>query len=458
MGAVWRARNVDLDVEVALKLIRADAALADGADRLLREAQAAAKLTDPAIVRVFDFGKSETGDPFIVMELLDGEDLSAAIQRRGRLSPKRAVRVLLPVVRALAVAHGHGIVHRDLKPENIFLTKSSTGLQPKVVDFGIAQLDQSTALRLTSTGALMGSPLYMSPEQAKGESVDFRADIWSLSVVLYEALTGGVPFPGQNYNAVLCSVLLKEPERPAGELEMDDELWSIMSRGLNKEPSCRFGSMQEFGKALAHWLVSQGEHDDISGASLDAQWLIHNSHIDQLSTVFPPSPLQEPAKVDRRAPTERLRLTLRRLTQQPEGGTGTNRAGLVALAALGLVLVAAVVVSAGLIFSPGPKQALPVKTISDSGAKAALPPAVKAAPAKAPSPPGSAPDSAIATEPEPSTQASLAIDPPVDADEEVAQEERRPATRTRQARSARPTLSGKASKKRASKLKNPFGP
>src|SRR6187399_537261 len=113
MGEVWRARNLDLDVEVALKLIRPDAALADGTDRLLREAQSAAKLIDPGIVRVFDFGRSERGDPFIVMELLEGEDLAAAIQRRGRLSAKRAVRVLLPVVRALSMAHQHGIVHRD---------------------------------------------------------------------------------------------------------------------------------------------------------------------------------------------------------------------------------------------------------------------------------------------------------------------------------------------------------
>ncbi|HWO08707.1 MAG TPA: serine/threonine-protein kinase, partial [Polyangiaceae bacterium] len=199
MGAVWRARNMDLDVEVALKLIRAESTVTEATDRLLREAQAAAKLIDPGIVRVFDFGRSEHGNPFIVMELLEGEDLAAAIQRRGRLSPKRAVRVLLPVMRALTIAHENGIVHRDLKPENVFLGKTPNGLQPKVVDFGIAQLDKSQALRLTSTGALMGSPLYMSPEQAKGEPVDFRADIWGITAVLYEAITAKQPFPGTNY-------------------------------------------------------------------------------------------------------------------------------------------------------------------------------------------------------------------------------------------------------------------
>ena len=217
MGSVWRAKNAALDADVALKLIRSDAALSGAGDRLLREAQAAAKLVDPAIIRVFDFGKSEAGDPFIVMELLDGEDLNSAIRSRGRLSAKRAVRVMLPVIRALAVAHQNGIVHRDLKPENIFLVKHRGGLQPKVLDFGIAQLEEGASLRLTSTGALLGSPLYMSPEQAKGEPVDFRADIWSLSVVLFEALTGDVPFPGSNYNAVLCSLLVKQLERPSGD-------------------------------------------------------------------------------------------------------------------------------------------------------------------------------------------------------------------------------------------------
>lgn len=337
MGSVWRARNADLDADVALKLIRVDAVLSGAGDRLLREAQAAAKLADPAIIRVFDFGKSEAGDPFIVMELLDGEDLNSAIRSRGFLSAKRAVRVMLPVIRALAVAHQHGIVHRDLKPENIFLVKNRGGLQPKVLDFGIAQLDEGAALRLTSTGALLGSPLYMSPEQAKGESVDFRADIWSLSVVLFEALTGDVPFPGNNYNAVLCALLVKPLERPGGDRAIDDELWSILARGLDKEPAYRFESMQEYGKALAGWLLDQGEQEDITGASLRAQWLSHESQIDQLTTLFPGRPDQQTG-YDRRAPTQRISRPSRIETPSAVASGGPKRGWFVALGAALLVL------------------------------------------------------------------------------------------------------------------------
>lgn len=288
MGSVWRAKNTSLAADVAVKVIRSGAT-SDGADRLLREARASAKILDPAIVRVFDFGKSEKGDPFIVMELLDGEDLSAAILSRGRLSPKRAVRVLLPVIRALAVAHGQKVIHRDLKPENVFLAKAPCGLQPKLLDFGIAKVDQSASLRLTQTGALVGSPLYMSPEQARGEQVDYRADIWAVCVLLYEALTGKPPFHGENYNAVLYAVLSEQPRSLLETGLIDETLWSILQRGLSKEPAYRYSSMQELGSSLAKWLVDQGVHEDITGASLKGQWFQNATQVDQLATVFPPA-------------------------------------------------------------------------------------------------------------------------------------------------------------------------
>lgn len=346
MGAVWRARNLDLDVEVALKLIRSDAALADGTDRLLREAQSAAKLIDPGIVRVFDFGRSAQGDPFIVMELLEGEDLAAAIQRRGRLSAKRAVRVLLPVVRALSIAHQNGIVHRDLKPENVFLSTTPNGLQPKVVDFGIAQLEKSHGVRLTSTGVLMGSPLYMSPEQAKGESVDFRADIWGLTAVLYEALTGKSPFAAPNYNAVLCAIMLRDPERPGDEFGVDDDLWSITSRGLAKEPAFRFESMRHLGQALAGWLIECGEFTDITGASLETQWLTAAPAQDQLTTVFPANPVvrtENTERSERNALTQRIsRDPAPMPASKPQASARPRKRGLVlAAVASGLVAVSA---------------------------------------------------------------------------------------------------------------------
>lgn len=170
MGEVWTASNETLAVQRAVKLIRSEAECRENTDRLLHEARAAARLADPAIVRVFDFGKTQYGDPFLVMEVLRGEDLASAIRRKERLKATRAVRILLPVIRALGLAHLHGIVHRDLKPENIFLTKGADGrIQPKLLDFGIAKLKDMQSLRLTMDGSVMGSPLYMAPEQARGE-------------------------------------------------------------------------------------------------------------------------------------------------------------------------------------------------------------------------------------------------------------------------------------------------
>jgi serine/threonine-protein kinase len=273
MGEVWTARNETLGVRRAVKLIRADAGNAESTDRLLHEAQTAAKLAEPSIVRVFDFGKTGWGDPYIVMELLEGEDLMSIISRRERLSPHQAVRLLLPLIRGLGAAHAHGIVHRDLKPENIFLAKLPDGrVQPKLLDFGIAKLKNARALRLTSAGAVMGSPLYMAPEQARGEDVDERADVWALCVVLYESITGSPPFRGDDRAQVLRAVADHTPEPLTQHGISDSTLWPILSRGLEKQPGDRWPSMDELGRALARWLLDTGVNDDITGASIEAAW------------------------------------------------------------------------------------------------------------------------------------------------------------------------------------------
>jgi eukaryotic-like serine/threonine-protein kinase len=273
MGEVWTARNATLDVRRALKLIRNDTGSAESTDRLLHEAQAAARLAEPAIVRVFDFGKTLFGDPYIVMEMLEGEDLMSIIRRRERLSPSKAVRLLLPVIRALCTAHAHGIVHRDLKPENIFLAKLPDGrVQPKLLDFGIAKLKNARALRLTTDGAVMGSPLYMAPEQARGEDVDERADVWAICVVLYEAITGNPPFSGDDRAEVVRAAASSDPVRLSQHGVEDDSLWPIITRGLMKRREDRWSSMEELGRALARWLTGSGVVDDITGASLESSW------------------------------------------------------------------------------------------------------------------------------------------------------------------------------------------
>jgi serine/threonine protein kinase len=275
MGAVFRARNTAIDMPVAIKLIRADLNRELLSGRLLLEARAAAKLTHPAIVRVFDVGQTALGDPFIVMELLEGESLSTIIERDGPLLPVRAVQLLLPIADALSAAHAKGFVHRDVKPDNVFIVQDEGTLQPKLVDFGIVKLEQRDAQhKLTQAGAVLGSPDYMSPEQARGlERVDLRSDVWSFSVMLYEAVTGATPFESSNYNALLRLIVEGEPQTLKERGIADDTLSAIVAQGLSKDPNSRFGSLGVMGKALAVWLADQGVTQDVCGVSLESKWL-----------------------------------------------------------------------------------------------------------------------------------------------------------------------------------------
>jgi serine/threonine-protein kinase len=313
MGAVWRAHNETLDVDVAIKLIRAEEVEStDGtlaSDRLLQEARAAARLGHPAIARVFDFGVTDREDPYIVMELLTGEDLADTLSRRGRITATKAVATLLPIAHALEAAHTKGIVHRDIKPENIFLARLEDGrVQPKLVDFGVAKVELTKNHRLTQTGAMLGSPVYMSPEQARGDDVDHLADVWALAVVLYEMVTGRPPFEGKNYNALLYSIIADEPPPITSFGTGDDELWDIIRRGLEKDPDKRWSSMQQLGSRLARWMTARDVLEDITGASITAQWLRQvQSGADALASMVPPSS-DSPHRDD--TPTARVRLKL----------------------------------------------------------------------------------------------------------------------------------------------------
>ncbi|HYQ18565.1 MAG TPA: serine/threonine-protein kinase, partial [Polyangiaceae bacterium] len=172
-------------------------------------------------------------------------------------------------------AHDKGIVHRDIKPDNVFLAADALGRrQPKLLDFGIAKVDKQVDGRLTQVGAVLGSPDYMSPEQALGlDDIDERTDIWSLCVVLYEIITGTVPFQKPNYNALMHAVINEDPtptiERGAG----DKSLWQIIERGLRKQREDRFQSATELGEAMALWLYEHGVKEDLSGNSIRAVWL-----------------------------------------------------------------------------------------------------------------------------------------------------------------------------------------
>jgi serine/threonine-protein kinase len=276
MGEVWRAFNLQLEAPVAIKLLRSGLDSPEFGERLRVEARAAAKLVHPNIVRVFDVGDSETGEPFIVMELLDGESLRD-ILLRGPLSPVSAVQLLLPVAEGLSLAHSRGVVHRDIKPDNVFIADVGETLQPKLLDFGIAKVTSTAAAggaTLTSTGTVLGSPEYMSPEQALGRSdIDHRSDVWSFCVVLYEAMCGRTPFSGATAQTILRSVVedtVMPLEISAG---IDAKLSQLISRGLSKDRGARPQSMFDLGQALAAWLFEQGALEDAAGAGLEYKWL-----------------------------------------------------------------------------------------------------------------------------------------------------------------------------------------
>ena len=276
VGYVWVARDRVLDVHVALKIVESQgyASRSKLTQRTLQEARTAAQLGHSAICRVFNVGVTALGDPYVVSELLHGETLGDLLQAQTYLSATRAIQILLPIIDAISIAHTCGIVHRDVKPDNIFLARDKHGrMSPKLLDFGIARFVGEDT-RLTADGSLLGTPAYMSPEQARGDrDADFRTDLFSMCVVLYEALTGDVPFHGHNHNAILYAITEQAPTPILKYGVGDGQLWSVLDRGLAKRPEARWQSIRELGQALARWLVDRGVREDVCGVSLDRGWL-----------------------------------------------------------------------------------------------------------------------------------------------------------------------------------------
>lgn len=290
MGTVWLARNEILEVDVAIKLLRSEfAAHAEASQRFLHEARATARLKHPAIVQLHDFGTTPHGHAFMVMEYLSGASLADVLEDRPVLDPIETIQLMLQVLDALTLAHEHGIVHRDLKPENIQVQFSADTRTCKVMDFGIAKVSsapdiedswsdlsvdsavQRSVSRLTQMGDLLGSPQYMAPEQARGAGdVDHRADIWGVSVCIYECIAGHRPFDDDQLQQLLLHVLTHAPPCPSG---LDPALWPIIAKGLTKNRDERWQSAEDFGEALAGWLVDQGIDVDASGRSVRNRWL-----------------------------------------------------------------------------------------------------------------------------------------------------------------------------------------
>jgi serine/threonine-protein kinase len=248
MATLWRAMDEQLDREVAVKLLRPQFGNDPGfAARFKQEARSAGSLSHPNIVSVYDYGTdAETGGQFIVMQLIDGQDLAAILEKNGPLKVDDAVRIAIGVASALEAAHRRGIVHRDVKPGNILIDHDV-----KVTDFGIARAVAEASM--TVTGTTLGSVHYFSPEQARGDEVTGQSDVYALGIVLYEMLTGRRPFEGDSAAGVALKRLTEDPLPPTVHGPVPPGLSAIVMRALERDPANRFPDAGAFAEALRVW-------------------------------------------------------------------------------------------------------------------------------------------------------------------------------------------------------------
>ena len=274
MGAVYKAHDRELEKDVALKLIRAELARnPEILQRFKHEIILARQITHRNVIRIFDIGQADA-HKYITMEYLEGRDLRVVLREKGKLPPEEAAKIVLQICRALEAAHGEGVIHRDLKPQNIMLDANGRAY---VMDFGIAR--SAYLPGMTQTGALVGTPEYMSPEQAKGEKLDERSDLFSLGVILYELLAGSSPYHSDTPLATLWR-RIQEKAKPLGEVDptIPKPLADITAKALEIEPANRFASASEFAQNLESWL---GISSSMAGSTT-------------YQALVPPEPAQRP--------------------------------------------------------------------------------------------------------------------------------------------------------------------
>ncbi|OQX67957.1 MAG: hypothetical protein B6A08_12880 [Sorangiineae bacterium NIC37A_2] len=264
MGRVYRAEQSVLGRTVAVKIVHPYLLADEGSvARFLTEARAASQLNHPNSISVFDFGRTEDGEPYLVMEFLRGKDLAQVIQQDGPLPLPRVVDIIHQVLAALSEAHELGIVHRDLKPENIILQPQRRGGDlVKVVDFGLAKVRADQPTNVTSPGIVCGTPDYMAPEQGRGDEIDGRSDLYAVGVILFQLLTGKLPFEGESPTQVVMmhlSVPAPDPRQVAPRRDIPAAIADVVKRALAKLPSDRFEDAQEFSEALRSAVSAESE-------------------------------------------------------------------------------------------------------------------------------------------------------------------------------------------------------
>jgi serine/threonine-protein kinase len=276
-GNVYEGVNDRIGRRVAIKVLHPEySERRDMLERFEREARTATQIESEHVVSVLDLGAMKDGRPYIVMEFLNGEDLAQHLARVKTIEPKKAAIIALQALRGLSEAHAEGILHRDIKPDNIYLcnTKANDRIV-KIVDFGISKAAAGTQnTSMTQTGSMLGSPMYMSPEQCRGaKRVDVRTDLYSLGVCLYEAVTGRMPYEADTFNELMFKIALEDPPDPRVYLpDLDANFAGIIARAIQRDPDKRFATALDFYGQVAAWLEARGvsEADWHLGASMTA--------------------------------------------------------------------------------------------------------------------------------------------------------------------------------------------
>ena len=414
MGRVWVAKHTGLDTEVVVKLMSDEMfSRPDGAERFAREAAAAAAIKSPHVVQIFDHGLTEGGVPYIVMELLEGQDLAAHLADHGRMRPEEVVALVVQVGREITKAHKAGIIHRDIKPDNIFLCDTrdrvpdpdTSGAHPavdeqaevfvKLLDFGTAKRAEAVS-KTTVPGQIMGTPYYMSPEQSIGGDLDERSDIWSLGVVVFEALTAKKPFDGASIGAIALAIHGVAPKLSAIVPELSPAVDAWFERCCAQKPEARFATAREASMAFVEAVTGLAPSDQPTE-----------------SVFFPPviarSSKPPVAGSGERTPMQPVSRSMPPLRETLNESTNRSRFTTIALGAV-MALAAVTMIAIVTHRSPGeshaaepvPSEILPAKT----AAPAAQPP-----PAPSPSLEAPVPPPAPSASPSPSPEKVAAKEP-----------------------------------------------